>query len=111
KVVVHHLEVPYQPACRGLQCHQLVREQVLTLAITAIKIIRRRTDRQKDQTALRAHTHSRPHVGACSSLPRLFCPSLVSCFSRSGYRMECPHQLPGANIECAYCPAWSFGGI
>ena len=56
-IVVHHLVVPDEFAGWGVERHQAVAEQIHALAVCAVEIIRSRTNRKKNQTALSVDTH------------------------------------------------------
>ena len=92
-VVPHSLKMPEALSGLCLQRDQAIGEQIVTDAVSSIKIERRRTGRNIDNPAIDIDGHARPVVGGAAGLPRVLRPRVVSELTGMRNRVERPAQL------------------
>ena len=100
-VVMHQLLVPFQLAGRRVERDDGVAVQVRALAIAAVVVGRRRTDRRVDDAALGVDGEERPDVGAGSVLPAVAFPRLDARLAGARDGVERPQQLAGLRVPAA----------
>src|SRR5437867_6119062 len=103
-----HLVVPDKLARGGIQRYQRVAEKTLTFPVCAIKIVGRRSDRQKYHSPIDIDTHNRPHIGSRAVNPAVTFPSLVTYLARPRNSVKSPDQLPRPGVEGANGSARPF---
>src|ERR1700683_2897631 len=96
--MMDQLKVPQPLASAGIQREQRIPEQVVALAIGAIKIIASSTQRKISDAALLVDGHLTPVVNAAFGFPGIRRPCVVSEFTGARNHMERPHQLAGDDI-------------
>src|SRR5689334_2332953 len=99
---MYGLEMPQPSAGGRVQSHQGIAEEPRTLAITAIKIGSRRSERQKDDSAFGIDAQGSPGVQAAAVLPSVLWPRLIARFVRARHGVEGPHEFPRTGVECAH---------
>src|SRR2546423_2589763 len=73
-------------------------EEVGAKTIDAVEVVGGRTERYICDAEPRIDCHLAPVVGAADILPRILRPCVVTILARTRNRVECPRQLPVANI-------------
>ena len=98
QIVMDQLKVPQPLASARVQREQRIPEQVVALAIRAIKIVASGTQREVSDAALLVDGHLIPVVNAAHRFPGIRRPRVVSEFTGMRDHMERPHQLAGEDI-------------
>src|SRR5580698_5915291 len=100
--MMHKLEMPNSLAGFGVQCDQAVGKQIVSDAVSAIKVGSGRSGGYKDDPAFRVERHPRPVVGCPAISPRCLRPCLVAQLAGVRNGMKRPSQLPAVRVEGAY---------
>src|SRR6476469_585095 len=84
-----------------IECQQTIGKKILTRTIGSIKIERRRSSRNKHDSALFVQRHSGPAISATIVLSGISAPGISAKFTRFRYNMKDPLQFPRVDIERA----------
>ena len=92
---------PFQLARVRIERDDRIAVEILAVAVGAVVIRRRRTDRRVHDAALDVDGEERPHVRAGAILPALALPRLHAWFARARHGVERPEQLAAPRIPPA----------
>src|SRR4051812_22313106 len=82
------------------QAQDRVCEQVVTVPVRAIKIVRGGAGGRVNEAAALVECDAGPRVGAAAELPCLWRPGVVAEFPRVRNGVERPLLLPRVEVEC-----------
>ena len=104
QIVVDGLEVPQALACLRVERHQAVREQIVALAVPAVEVESRGTERNEHDAVLGVDGHLAPVVHTARRRQVLGRPAVGAEFSRPRNAVEGPlvfagHHVEGANVS------------
>src|ERR1700733_2836008 len=95
---MHHLVMPDEFSCPGINCEQAIAKEIRSGSIGAVEVIFRAGGRDEDDAALFIERQTAPGVRAPHGLPGVFGPGVVSKLAWMRNGMEYPDQAPGKNI-------------
>src|SRR6202012_5208839 len=101
KIVMNELKMPQPLAGARVQRHERIAEQVLPLAISTVKIVAGRSERNINDAALFIQRHFAPVLNAAYGLPGIRRPSVVSEFTGMRNRVEYPREFACVHVERA----------
>ena len=98
QVVMDRLKVPEPLARSRIEREQAVAEQIRSVAVGTVEVVRRRAGRQVHDAALFVDRHLAPVVRAAHVLVRILRPGLVAELTGSRHGVELPQPLAGDDV-------------
>ena len=100
--MVNGLKVPETPPGAGIQSKQAIGKEVISFAVSTIKISRRRTRWREDDAVFGIDRVSRPRIDTGAIFPSSLRPGRVAEFIGLRHGVKAPHFTAGAHIEGAH---------
>ena len=103
---MHELVVPQSLTGRGIHGDEALGKQVVAQPMPAVPVVRRRADRQIDDSEFEVGAHDGPHVGVAGVGPGVILPRLDAVLVSLRNRVESPHLLTGTDIVGPNVTGW-----